>query len=180
LRSAAYEKRPDVREELLRRAIAETDQLLNSFHQIASRVRPSILDDLGLRDGIESFLSDYRRRTNIDVNARLDFSSDRVPATVGDNVYRILQEGLANIAKHARTKRAWITIELDDRYLRMTIVDSGVGFQANGQNTSRLGILGMQERAELLGGELEIVSKPGDGTRVDVRIPLEGPSTERT
>ncbi|MEM9657564.1 MAG: ATP-binding protein, partial [Planctomycetota bacterium] len=160
--------------QLLGRAISLTDQLLQGLHAVARRVRPRVLDDLGLRDAVESLLSEYEARTGISICSRLQLERRSVPPTIGENVYRILQEALANIASHAQVEQAEVTIESDETAVRMVVQDHGVGFdpQAN-RRTNRLGVLGMRERAELLQGELELRSTPGEGVRLVVTIPLE-------
>ena len=91
---------------LLQRAIEETDQLLRSLHEIASRARPSVLDDLGLKDAIESFVSEYQRRTGVSVTAHLLFEQDKIPTRIGENAYRIVSEALSNVATHAEAGEA--------------------------------------------------------------------------
>ncbi len=158
---------------LLRRAIEETDQLLQSLHEIARRVRPSVLDDLGLQDAVESFLSEYEQRNEIRVSSQLDLRREAIPATVGENVYRILQEALANVAEHAQVGEANVTIQTDDDLLRMTVRDPGIGFDPERhKQSSRLGILGMRERVELLHGQFDLQSAPGEGTQICVSVPL--------
>ena len=173
LRSLEREEAGPRSHSLLRRAIEETDQLLKSLHEIAQRVRPSVLDDLGLHDAVESFLSEYRDRTGVDVVSHLCFRRERIPPTIGENVYRILQEALANVATHAQVHEAKVTVETDNAMLRMTVQDPGIGFDPDEQKESnRLGILGMRERAELLNGRFDLESTPGGGTEVRVAIPL--------
>lgn len=158
---------------LLQRAIEETDQLLWSLHEIATRVRPSVLDDLGLEDAVESFLSEYQQRTEISVSSEMDLHRETIPGTVGENVYRILQEALANVAEHAQVGEVEVIIETNDDMLQMTVRDTGIGFDPEvTRQSTRLGILGMRERVELLHGHFELKSTPGEGTRICVSIPL--------
>lgn len=173
LRSAVRQQDGARARALLERAIEETDHLLESVHEVASRVRPSVLDDLGLHDAVESLTSEIGRRTDVTVTTKLDFGDHRVSPKIGENVYRILQEGLLNVVRHAGTRQAFVTIELEPNQLRMTLEDHGVGFDPQRRDDSRLGILGMQERAELLGGRFFLSSKRGGGgTRIDISIPL--------
>ena len=172
LRSLA--KSQDSPSPLLERAVAETDELLQSLHEVAAKVRPSVLDDLGLPDAIDSFLSEYQGRTGIDVRCELHIDRQDISPRVGENVYRILQEALANIAKHAEVSEAQVSIQADDDTLRMTVQDAGVGFDRKEQESStRLGILGIRERVELLDGEFALESEPGSGTKIQVSIPLD-------
>jgi signal transduction histidine kinase len=158
---------------LLSRVIDEIDQLLRSLHEIATRVRPRVLDDLGLQDAVESLLEEYQRRTGITVEAQLDFHRRKIPATVGENVYRVLQEALANVATHAQTDEVEVMMKTTEDLLRMTVRDPGTGFDADLEaGSSRLGILGMRERVELLNGELDLQSRPGEGTQIMISVPL--------
>ena len=173
LRSLEKQKGGSRSSPLLRRAIEETEQLLKSLHEIATRVRPSVLDDLGLRDAVESLLSEYQDRKGVDVRSRLHFHRERIPTKIGENAYRILQEALANVVSHAQVGEAEVDIETESEMLYMTVKDSGVGFELEEQKDStRLGILGMRERVELLNGWFDLQSTPGEGTQIRVAIPL--------
>ena len=174
LQSAARQHEPERTQTLLDRAIANTDHVLKELHEIASRVRPSVLDDLGLEDAVASFLTEYQQRTGIEVEADVYFCGAQLPRRVSENAYRILQESLTNIAKHAQTNRAWVKIEVTPTELRLTVRDEGVGFLADQRDTSRLGILGIHERTELLGGDFRLAAARNEGTRVEVAIPLTG------
>ncbi len=172
LQSAARQPDPDRAQALLQHAIGETQHLLGSLHEIAFRVRPSVLDDLGLLDAVESLVEDFQKRSGIDVESTIQLEEARISPRVGENVYRILQEALTNVAKHARAPRVDLALYVEADQLRMTIRDEGVGFDPPRRDASRLGILGMRERTELLGGRFELDAKPGEGTCVEVRIPL--------
>jgi signal transduction histidine kinase len=166
--------------DLLERAIDETDQLLDSLHRIASRVRPSVLDDLGLKDAIISFISEYEQRSEISVTSRLLFDQDKIPVTTGENAYRIVTEAMSNVAAHARTDEVEVLLESDDKMLRIMVKDAGAGFDTRElQGSDRLGILGMRERADLLNGKFSIVSSPNSGTQIDVSLPLEFEAVKR-
>ncbi len=174
LKSAARKLTPSDAAPLLARAIEETDELLRSLHRIASQVRPSVLDDLGLQAAIESLLSDYRTRTGITVDADLQFHRGSVPPVVGENAYRILAEALANVAEHARTDHAAVRVAVSADALCLQVKDSGCGFDIRQAGQSgRLGLLGMRERAELLGGRFDLHSSTEDGTAIDVTIPID-------
>ncbi len=173
LKSAAREPYGGQTAILLRRAIDETNQLLTNLHQIATRVRPSVLDDLGLHDAVESYLSEYQQRTGITVHCDMAFDSQQIPPVVGENAYRILQEALTNVASHAGAAEAMVVIRVGADRLRMVIEDQGAGFDLQAAEAgSRLGILGMRERVELLHGEFDLDTRPGRGTRIGVTLPL--------
>ena len=173
LKSLAQENGGSSPNPLLRRTIEATDELLKSVHEIATRVRPSVLDDLGLQDAAQSFIAEYQHRTGIRVESELRLDKSCIPPVVGENVYRILQESLANVAAHARADAVEVAMESNHVELRMTVRDRGAGFDLTAlADSTRLGILGMRERAELLNGQFDLDSTPGDGTRVRVVIPL--------
>jgi signal transduction histidine kinase len=162
----------DESEPTLRRVVEETEGVLASLHQIAARIRPSVLDDLGLADAIESYVSEYEERTGVSVATELRLPPEGLSGPAAENVYRILQEALANVAAHAETDAARVEFIATPKTLELTIEDDGRGFDAATPNrSSRLGILGMRERVELLGGEFELETAPGQGTRIQVRLP---------
>lgn len=173
LRSAARQQNAAKKDSLLDRAMEETDHLLKSIHEVASRVRPSVLDDLGLHDAVESLTSEIGRRNEISITTNLDFNEHQISPKVGENVYRILQEGLTNVVKHADANEVIVDVMVDENGLRLTLQDQGIGFDPKQRDGSRLGLLGMQERAELLGGHFSLSSTSGVGTRIEVQIPLQ-------
>lgn len=163
----------DGSEPTLRRAVQETEGVLSSLREIATRVRPSVLDDLGLEDAVESYISEYEKRTGVSVDAELRLPAEGVPDAAAENVYRIVQEALSNVSAHAGTDAARVEFVARDGSLELSIEDEGRGFDAETlKRSSRLGILGMRERVELLGGEFELDTAPGEGTRIHVRLPL--------
>jgi signal transduction histidine kinase len=162
----------------LRRAVAETDGVLSSLHEIATRVRPSVLDDLGLEDAIESYVSEYEERTGVSVEMELRLPPEGVPGAVGENLYRILQEALSNVSTHAGTDKVSVTLVAVPGGLELSIEDAGRGFDTSALKTSsRLGILGIQERVELLGGRFELDTAPGRGTRIHIQLSLPDEET---
>lgn len=162
---------------LLRRALEATESLLEQTHTIATRIRPSVLDDLGLKDAIEEYLSDYQEWFDIALNTELQFDRDTLPGDTSENVFRILQEALTNVAQHAHVGEAWVRIHVATDHVALSVWDEGSGFDPAGLDNHRLGILGMRERAELLGGWFRVESAPGKGTRVETSIPIDvGPA----
>jgi signal transduction histidine kinase len=164
------EKRAD----LISRALVGTDCLLERIHEISSRVRPSLLDDLGLKDAVQSLLSDFEHRTGIATRSELRFEQAQPAAVVSENIYRILQEALTNVAKHARAGEVFVELQAGLESVVLTVRDAGVGFDPASVDGKRLGLLGMRERAELLGGRFVMQSKPGQGTSIQVNLPLTG------
>ena len=173
LKSASRDELNDRSRQLIQNALIGSDELLKTIHQIASTVRSSVLDDLGLPDAVESYVDEFRQRTGIAVEAKLQFIRKSVPPLIGDNVYRILQESLTNIAKHAAAHRVEVVLQAEADALELTVADDGCGFELTSlDDTNRLGMLGMRERTELLGGSFQVHSAPGAGTRIHLRIAL--------
>ncbi len=157
------------------RAIAA--QTLDEVHNLALQLRPSVLDDLGLPAAIERYVADCQRRYPLHIDLAIHgLENERLPAEVETALYRIVQESLTNVARHARAATASVLIERRNGVVRAIIEDDGRGFdpEAVGKAEQRLGLYGIRERAELLGGRLTIESEPGHGTSLFVEIPLSG------
>jgi signal transduction histidine kinase len=172
LQRAAQAGDRDRKDELIGRALHGTGRLLDHIHEIATRLRPALLDDLGLKDAVQSFLGDYEHQTGIVPHARLRFDHDALPAAVRANVYRILQEALTNVSKHAASPEVFVELDVVPGQVALTVRDVGVGFAPEALDGKRLGLLGMRERAELLDGTFVVHSAPGKGTEVRVTLPL--------
>jgi signal transduction histidine kinase len=156
----------------LRKLAART---LENIHALALNLRPSVLDDLGLSAALERYANDCRHRYTIDIDlAVYGVEEKRLPTAVETALYRIVQEGLTNIARHAQAKTASILIERHNGRVRAIIEDDGIGFDHDSANTKsqRLGLYGMRERTELLNGKFTIESEPGKGTSIYVEVPV--------
>jgi signal transduction histidine kinase len=150
------------------------DKTIEEVRGMAIRLRPGVLDDLGLVDALEWYTSDFEKRTEI---ACL-FEHHNVP-DINDKVataaYRITQEAITNVARHAHASRVDVTLMGKDSMLNLVIADDGKGFNPlDLTETEALGLAGMRERASLIGGELNIQSHPEKGTRVFLTVPGEG------
>ncbi|HMF18168.1 MAG TPA: sensor histidine kinase, partial [Gemmataceae bacterium] len=174
LRRASQTPEVEKKNELVGRALSGTDSLLDRIHEISARVRPALLDDLGLKDAVQSLLSEFEHRTSIVPKTELRFDGRDVPAMVRDNVYRILQEALTNVSRHAKAAEVFVNLTVDGQKLDLTVRDPGVGFSPELLDGKRLGLLGMRERAELLDGTFSLKSEPQQGTEIRVTIPLVG------
>lgn len=147
-------------------------------HDLALELRPTALDDLGLARMLSNYLEEWATRAGLEVDFHpVGFDRQhRLPSPVETTLYRIVQEALNNVLKHAKAKGVSVIIERRNNYASAIIEDDGCGFdseslKARGSD-QRLGLLGMHERAALVGGELRIESSPGHGTTVFVQIPL--------
>jgi two-component system, NarL family, sensor histidine kinase NreB len=154
--------------------------LLNKIEEqlrhLSHELRPTILDDLGLRPALEFLADGVSRRTGLHI--RVEGSAGaRLPAPTETALYRIVQEALTNVTKHAQATKVAITLTRSGRQLRCTIRDDGVGFDVRAVRARRgargLGLIGIQERLHAVSGTLEIVATPGGGTRLIMAVPLE-------
>jgi signal transduction histidine kinase len=164
----------------LRRRISDVIALagttMDQIRLLAQDLRPPALDALGLNLTLEGFCRSFAVRTDLVI----DYVGTKVPAlsdTINITLYRLLQEALTNVVKHARARRVRVTLQYDAEAIHLSIVDDGRGFdqQAALRGTSPvvgIGLVGMQERLALLGGELEIDSVRGQGTHVVARLPV--------
>jgi signal transduction histidine kinase len=172
LQRAAQAGDPEKKNELIGRALHGSGRLLDQIHEISTRQRPTLLDDLGLRDAVQSFLGEYEHHTGIVPRAQLCFDHDRVSAVVSENVFRILQEALTNVSKHSRSPEVFVDLHVATGRVDLTVRDVGVGFAPEALDGKRLGLLGMRERAELLNGSFVLQAEPGKGTEIRVTLPL--------
>ncbi len=172
LQRAAQAGDRDRKDELIGRALQGAGCLLDTIHEISARLRPAMLDDLGLKDAVQSLLSDYERRTGIVTCAELHFDHASPPVAVSENVYRILQEALTNVSKHARAGEVHVKLLVQPGAVDLSVRDNGVGLAPGALDGKRLGIPGMRERVELLNGSFAVGTAAGGGTEVRVTIPL--------
>ena len=149
------------------------DKTIEDVRSMAIRLRPGVLDDLGLVDALEWYTSDFEKRTGITCL----FKHHNVPDindTVATAAYRITQEALTNVARHANASRVEVTLLGKDSSLTLATADDGKGFNTlDLTETEALGLAGMRERAGLVGGELEVQSQPEKGTRVKFKVPID-------
>ena len=139
-------------------------------------LRPPVLDDLGLAGGLASLA-----RSIPQLNLEVELAETRLPDHIELALYRIAQECLQNVVKHAKASTAKLTFAVDDGAARLEIVDDGVGFDTfehplGSDEMGGYGLLSMAERAEIVGGRLNIRSRPGAGTAVTATIPLPTPA----
>jgi PAS domain S-box-containing protein len=147
------------------------DTTIEDVRGMAIRLRPGVLDDLGLVDALEWYTSDFERRTQI---ACL-LSHDRIPTvdnTIATVAYRIAQEALTNVARHANAAHAEVSLKIERDHLVLRVIDDGQGFNPDAlSEADGLGLAGMRERASLVDGEFDVESSPGRGTRLKLRVP---------
>lgn len=165
------------RDDFLAAALQHTSELLESMHRLTGRLRSITLDDLGLRASVEACVAELEQRVALRIDLRLEFGESDIPSDVAIHVLRIVQEALTNVVRHSQSQRAFVSISGHEGILEICVEDHGVGFDPRAVPTERLGLLGMQERVELLGGTFLLRSAPGRGTIIQARIPL-GPDSK--
>ncbi len=162
-----------------------TDTLGRELHALAVRLRPRALDDFGLEAALQSYAEEWARHSGIAVDLHARGPSTRLPPSAESAVYRIVQEALTNVARHSGAARAGVVLERRDGYIHLVVEDDGRGFDPervampDADRLRRLGLVGMRERAALVGGTMDIESAPGKGTSVFVRFPVAGETTPR-
>jgi len=164
----------------LERNIARTQRLVehsvNIVHQFARELRPTVLDDLGLIPALHTFLKSFREQTGLRVSLSAFAAVEDMNGDKRTALYRVAQEALTNVARHAHASQASVNIQKLNGAVTMKITDDGKGFhthpESNGNLGKRLGLLGMRERLEMVGGKFTVTSAPGKGTVVIVQIPL--------
>jgi two-component system sensor histidine kinase UhpB len=145
------------------------------IRDLMAELRPAVLDDYGLVAALRWYGQQFAWRTGIAVSVEGEESGRRLPAHVENALFRIAQESLTNVAKHAQATNVTIQVELGSKFLRQTISDNGIGFDpatASGGTDRGWGLLTMSERAQALGGMCHVDSIPGRGTQVVVEVPL--------
>ncbi|NML45239.1 PAS domain S-box protein [Ramlibacter sp. G-1-2-2] len=152
--------------------LAMLDASVAATRRIAADLRPLVLDDLGLVPAIEWLVQSFTQRTG--VPCRLDADEDiELDEPYATGVFRILQESLANVAKHAQASEVKLRVAREGDALVLEVQDNGVGFRPTDPRPPQsLGLVGLRERAQLMQGELRVTSAPGQGTRVSARIPV--------
>ncbi len=149
------------------------DETITTVRRISMELRPEMLDDLGLAATLEWQLQEFKKRTGIDYTASIIPKDIRVGDTISTAVYRVFQETLTNIVRHAQATRIDVLLTADAHMLLMQVRDDGIGM-TNEQRTqtASLGLLGIRERVGFLGGVTEIGGEPGHGTTIEIKIPL--------
>jgi len=145
-------------------------KIMKLIRNIMAYLRPRILDDYGLAAAIHWFSDRFSQRTKIPVVFKAEEIKQRLPHDIETNLFRIVQESLTNISKHANAGKATITLEDSEGKVKLSIADNGVGFDPVSTDRKGLGLIGIRERVEALGGTLRVKSSPGKGTRVIVEV----------
>jgi signal transduction histidine kinase len=179
-RLATLKKEASLNTRGIERNIARTQQLVEHsvkiVHRFARELRPTVLDDLGLIPALHAFMKHFKAQTGIRVSLSAFAAVEQVNSVKRTVLYRVAQEALTNVARHAQASQAEVRIQNLDGAVCMKIRDNGKGFQEERvlrtKRSNRLGLLGMRERLEMVGGNFAVKSALGKGTTVLAQVPL--------
>ena len=162
-------------------AVTQIEDEIANLRSLITELRPAALDELGLGAAIEGLADNHTAATGMDIKVRLALAREdggaapRLDRELESSVYRLVQEALTNVAKHAEAETVWIDVTQDETSISIEVRDDGLGFDMDSRPTG-FGLVGMRERVALAGGSLAIVSTPDVGTVLRGRIPLERPA----
>ena len=165
--------------------VARTHRLVEksveTVHRFARELRPTVLDDLGLIPALHDHLKEYMERTGIRASLKAFADIEKSPGPLRTAIYRVAQEALANVARHANASHVEVNLQNLDGIIRLEISDNGTGFEiataTGGKSSARLGLLGMKERVEMIGGSFTVESAPGHPTTIRADFPPHASQT---
>ncbi len=164
----------------LKKKIVRTQRLVEKsvdiVHRFARDLRPAILDDLGLIPALHSHMKSFKKRTGLLVQFKASPEVEKLNFVKRTVFYRVVQEALMNVNKHAQASLVKVTIEKNHRFIHLKIKDNGKSFQVervlSAKKFNRLGLLGMRERVEMVGGRFAVESIKGTGTTIGAEVPF--------
>jgi PAS domain S-box-containing protein len=154
-----------------------SEEAMNEARQLSYALRPSVLDDFGLNAALRMLVTQTQKRINISIELSLDVDDSRYDPIIETVIYRIVQEGMTNIAKHSKASKAWVQLMRRNSVLALSIIDNGIGFTHEKTTETQelhFGLRNIRERVEFLGGKLYIESGIGKGTEIAVEIDIKG------
>lgn len=168
----AEEGAPQAVQEVLQDLRTQAEELAVDLHEMSHRLHPDVLEPLGFVAGIQNECERFEELEGIEVILESDVPV-QVPLDIALALYRVVQEGLRNVAKHAQARRVTVALDIVEGRVTLSISDDGVGFTPGSRDAgTHLGLLSMSERARALGGSFTIKSQPGQGTCVEIDVPL--------
>lgn len=187
LRLASMKTEAGINSKRLVRNISLTQKMITksaeSVYQFARELRPAALDDLGLIPALHSLMRAFTKRTGVRTHLTVFKGVEKLSAVKRTVIYRISQEAITNVGRHARAESVEVRIRREAKFVQLVVIDDGISFQAGqtppARGKSRLGLLGMRERVEMIGGSFEIESAPGKGTKIIARIPISKATEKR-
>jgi signal transduction histidine kinase/ligand-binding sensor domain-containing protein len=181
LQLPAEERDPDRRSRRLHDTIGLVDRMVDRIRALSLDLRPPLLDELGLVPALKGYLEGQADRARIEIEVTGDQPADELPQETEIAAFRVVQEAVTNVIRHADASRVEVAIGQSDGGLELAVKDDGVGFDLRATMEraaagKAIGLLGMQERVRMLGGEIRIDSRPGQGTKIRVSLPVAVPS----
>lgn len=154
-----------------------TSDIGQEVDHLAWEIRPTALDDLGLQKAFHQFLEEWTERSTIKFDVHLALHNRRLLPAIESTLYRVLQEAIRNVVRHAKASRVGVILEASDTEVRLIVEDDGTGFAWDSEEdaaepSSRLGLLCVLERLALVGGLLEVETSPGSGTTLLIHVPI--------
>ncbi len=159
-------------QEHLGKALEQLDISIQEVRRISHNLRPVLLDDLGLEAALHGMLDELEEQSEIEVNRRIRLPRERLPDAIEMTLYRVVQESMTNIRKHAQASHMLLSVTTGRQSISLKMTDNGRGIVAP-NNTSGIGLMNMRERVELLGGTFSIVSRPSKGTLIKAQFELD-------
>ena len=163
---------------ILRHLQELTDRALNELQRLIADLRPAHLDDLGLPAALRWYAEETQARAPLEVEVEVIGSERPMPALLTIGLFRVAQEAVTNVVRHASARKAWVRLKYEPGEARLEVEDDGIGFDAAAvtANPERpaWGLMGIQERVSLMGGHFRLTSQRGQGTRIEVSVPYEG------
>jgi signal transduction histidine kinase len=147
-------------------------EIFVKIRSIARDLRPPVLDTLGLRVAMQTYCTEFSRRTHLPVIFEAENTLPALPDTYNITLYRTLQEALTNVIKHAQASQVWVDLSLEDEQVTLTIQDNGIGFGEKKPGSNGIGLAGLRERITIAGGTLTLSSTPKHGTILSAQFPL--------
>ena len=158
----------------IRPMLAVVDDAINCVQRIASNLRPPVLDELGFLEAVSLRIGLFQSNSKIQCETEISKNCNRINQELALALFKIIQEALTNILRHSKANKVKITLKTINNYILLTIIDNGIGIKKDQiTNPESLGLLGIRERVEKFGGEFFIAGIPNEGTRFEIRIPLD-------
>jgi len=174
--SESVRTNPAVAEKQLRELKSMSGELVKELQVLIAGLRPSVLDDLGLVPALDSLVKEFEQRSGVPTEFKFHGNGRRVKPDVETIIFRIAQEGLTNVSKHAQAQAVAVRLTITNQSLCLSVQDDGVGFDAqkvlHSDPRRQWGLIGIRERVALVGGNCDIRSQVGRGTKIDVCIPV--------
>lgn len=163
---------PEAQRDRLQALHDQTQEIFTKVRSLAQDLRPPVLDALGLKVSMQTYCTEFTRRTRLPVTFDVDESIPSLPDVYNIALYRILQEALNNIVKHARATHVWVDLSQEDDTICLTIQDNGQGFDTKAEQSNGIGLSSMRERVMIAGGKFTLSSMPRRGTILAAQFPL--------